>query len=91
MNRIHPCLLSCVLALGFACSSKKQPDPPAPPITYQEAPKPKLTVSDERPPTPSELPIAEDFDEESEAQITPDNFRAELDQLEAEINADTPR
>lgn len=81
--------LTCLLA--FACSSAKEPEPPPPPITYQEAPKPALPTSTERPPTAAELPIAEDFDDESEAQINADNFRSELDRLETEINADTPR
>lgn len=83
-----PCALTCSLCL--ACSSAKEPDPP-PPITYQEAPKPALPTSSERPPTAAELPIAEDFDDESAEQINADNFRTELDRLEAEINADSPQ
>lgn len=90
-TRFHSlaCALTC--ALGLACSSEKEPEPPAPPITYQEAPKPALPTNSERPPTASELPIAEDFDDESAEQINADNFPAELDRLEAEINADSPR
>jgi len=90
-TRFHSlgCALACLLC--FACSSAKESEPPAPPITYQEAPKPALPTSSERPPTASELPIAEDFDDESEAQINADNFRTELDRLEGEINADSPQ
>jgi hypothetical protein len=44
--------------------------------------------TDDRPPTAAEVPVPEDFDDDSEAQINADNFRLELDRLEAEIAAD---
>jgi hypothetical protein len=40
-------------------------------------------------PTPDELPIEQDFEDEATAQITPDNFRSELARLEAEIANDS--
>jgi len=83
-------LLCCgVLACGvLACAGSKDSDPPPPPITYQQSPQPDAVKAAVREPTAAELPITEDFDEASEQEINADNFRAELDRVEVEINAD---
>lgn len=86
MNRIAV-LLTTLSCFSVACSSGKDAEPKAPPITYQASPTPAPKAAD-RAPTASDVPVAEDFDEESEAAITPDNVRRELDRLEAEINTD---
>jgi len=38
--------------------------------------------------TEKDLPVAADFDDEAEKQITPANYKAELDTLEKEISAE---
>lgn len=72
--------------LGAGCGPD-QLAPPMPPITYQAVTKP---LAAELPPvaTEQDVPVPEDFDEASEQEITGQNFRAELDRIEAEINAD---
>lgn len=86
MNRTP--IVACVM-FALACSSSKDAEPPAPPITYQEAPSVEPVKAQELAPTAADVPVAEDFDEESETQINTDNFRGELERLEAEINADS--
>lgn len=81
--------LMAVVALS-ACSGSKEAEPAAPPITYQEMPAPPSQAAKHEP-TAVEVPVAEDFDEASEAEINADNFKQELDRLEAEINADNGR
>ena len=73
----------------LACSGPKDAEPAALPITYQESPKPGAAKLAGHAPTAAELPVTEDFDEASEREITAENFRAELDRLEAEITGDT--
>jgi hypothetical protein len=73
----------------LACSGSEDAEPTAPPITYQESPKPGAAKLTGHAPTATELPVTEDFDEASEREITAENFRAELDRLEAEITGDT--
>lgn len=80
----------CIVALSLisACADK----PPAPEPVAPPAPPPVVAPPvevTEVAPTPDELPIEQDFEDEAAAQITPDNFRAELDRLEAEIANDS--
>lgn len=78
--------LSVIVLL--ACSDSSDAEPPPPPITYQESPQPGAVKAARLAQTVADVPIAEDFDADSEREINADNFRAELDRLEAEINAD---
>jgi len=39
-------------------------------------------------PSEEEVPVAEDFEEEAEGEISGENYRAELDRLAAEIEGD---
>lgn len=81
-----------VLLLTAACTQEAPPaDPvpePAPAVAAAAEPAP-VVPAPEPEPTPEELPIEQDFEEEVAAQITPQNFRAELTKLEAEIANDT--
>ena len=79
-------LLVVSVGMLVACSKDKEAAPPAPAITYQEAPKVGERAQAEA--AAAEVAVPEDFDDESEAQISVENFRAELDRLEAEIAAD---
>ncbi len=78
-------IIVLAVRLLAACSSKDK-EPPPPPITYQPVPTPE--AAPDRPVTAAEVPVVEDFDEDSEVQINADNFRTELDRIEAEISAD---
>jgi hypothetical protein len=78
---LAPLLLSC----------GNEPRPPAEPAP-EEAPTPPppapAPVVERQDPTPEELPIAEDFEEESTQQISDDNFKAQLDTIEKEMDAE---
>lgn len=87
MTRVHAWIVAALCVVGCGPCSETDKEPPAPPITYQTTPSTEAPVPD-RPPTPAEVPVVEDFDDESETQINADNFREELDRLEAEISAD---
>jgi hypothetical protein len=81
--------------LAAACSgeprppSEPAPEPAAPPAAPAPA-APAPAVAQEQPadlePTPEELPVREDFEEEAALQVTLANYRAELDKLEREID-----
>jgi hypothetical protein len=74
--------------LLIACSNEPRPTAePAPPEAPAPTPAPAPTV-EQRDPTPEELPIAEDFEEQSLQQITESNFKAELDTIEKELDAE---
>jgi hypothetical protein len=80
----------CLIGL-LACSSDPrpaaEPAPPAPPAAA--APKaPAQPAGPVREPTPEELPVVEDFVPQAEAQIKADTFRAALDAIEKEMNAE---
>jgi hypothetical protein len=76
--------------LLLACSDEPRPKAePAPPEAHAPTPAPAPAPSvEQRDPTPEELPIAEDFEEQSLQQITEDNFKAELDTIEKELDAE---
>jgi hypothetical protein len=78
--------LLAVLACGQEPRPPLEPAPPTPPPAA--APPPAL--AEEPPdPTPEELPIADDFAAQAEQAIDDKSYRAELDALEREINAES--
>jgi hypothetical protein len=78
-----------VVLVWAGCADADDAEPPPPPITYQESPQPGAVKAARLAQTEGELPIVADFDDESEREINADNFRRELDRLEAEITADS--
>ncbi len=73
--------------LVMACNEEKAATPKA------SAPAPATAAAtgdedgdlEEVEATPDDIQTAEDFEDEAEASITPDNLESELDKLEAEI------
>ena len=65
-------LLGCLLLALAACEDKA---PPAEPAAADSA----------EPTAPVDVPTVADFEEEAEKAITAENYKAELDKLEAEI------
>ena len=55
-----------------AAQATGEETPPAPPVEEPE-------------PSPDEVPVPEDFDDEAEASINKDNYKKEIDLLAAEI------
>jgi hypothetical protein len=81
-------LLACALT---ACGNDHRPpaeQAPVAPAPAQPAPAPAEPALE---PTPEQLPLEQDFTAQVEQQITADNFRAELDTLEKEIQADASK
>jgi hypothetical protein len=79
-----------LLLMTVACSNDPRPPAePAPEETPTPTPAPApAPVIERQDPTPEELPIAEDFEEESAQQIGDENFKAQLDAIEKEMNAE---
>ena len=76
---IEAILLAAVLAGAGACT--KAEDESAQPATTEEG----AADGDQAPLADEELPVQTDFEEEAAAQITTDNYQAELEALEKEI------
>lgn len=81
MNRI---ILTLCLGLGLAACSKDAEEPPVKAATQATA---EATTKNTPPPAEdaTEFPVAADFEEEVRAEITADNYAAELEKLEAEL------
>jgi hypothetical protein len=82
MNRVLTLVFCLLIACAWGCKKddKKKGEaehPPKQPPVEQPAP-----IADE------DLAVPADFDEEAETQITAENYKAELDALEKEINAE---
>lgn len=101
MSTMRWMTLACAVSLWLAsslaaCSGEPRPsaepapEPAAPAPAPEPAPAPPVVAQQPVPaePTPEELPVREDFEAEAEQQITLANYRAELDKLEKEIEAD---
>ncbi len=77
----------CCLALVSVVACKSHSGEPAP----KPAPAaPSAVASVRTPPKPvslASIPTPEDFEEEAEQQITPQNLEGELDKLEQELKA----
>lgn len=75
----------CMLAvIGLAVSGCKKDETSAP--EPAQATAHSKTVSPDQP-SPTQLPVPEDFEAEAERQITQDNYEAALDTLAKEIEA----
>jgi hypothetical protein len=88
-----------ILALGFslsaaACQKKADEQPPPPAAVPAPPPPPAATPAPAPVPTPapaqaaapgSDIPTPEDFEQQAENEINPQNLEAELDRLEKEI------
>lgn len=76
-----------------ACAQEAAPVDPVPPPALEPvaevAPPAPVPPVVEPAPTPDEMPIEQDFEEEVTAAITPQNVRGELKRLEAEITSDS--
>ena len=96
MNRFYTItLISAVCGLSLACSKKEEPKTETAPVSQPAevpAPAPEIELPDMSPDEPqttaSEIPVAEDYEEEAERTVHADNLEAELDRLEAEIMGD---
>ena len=87
---------SCGLAFAcalftVACSGEERPPaepapvaPDAPAPAAEPAPAPEPAAA-ELEPTPEEVPVREDFEDEVATEVTLANYRAELDRLEKAI------
>jgi hypothetical protein len=82
MNTMRMIFLAAVLAVAGSCT-KDTTDQPAPtdPQT-QPAPPAPAEIPDQ------ELPVATDFEDEAEKQISAENYKGELDTLDQEIAAE---
>jgi hypothetical protein len=81
-------LLSTLFAHGAGCGSEPRPktEPSTEPVPAAPSPRAATPPSAEPPePSADELPVPQDFESEVAAQITAQNFRAELDRLEREL------
>jgi hypothetical protein len=81
-------VLLASLCFAFACSDEPKPAIEAEP-PHTPAPKPPKPVADTIDPTPEQVPIPEDFEEEAAQEVSDKNLSAQLDALEQEITADS--
>ncbi len=90
MNRLMMTCLSLGVALTVAACNEapKEQAPPAKPAATQpatEAPPPAPDVPAPAAEVDGELAVPADFEEAVAAEITAENYAAELDKLEAEL------
>ncbi|HWN70142.1 MAG TPA: hypothetical protein VNM90_21030 [Haliangium sp.] len=83
MNTMRMMFLAAALAMAGSCAKETtdQPTPTDQPTTPTSPPAP-AEIPDQ------ELPVATDFEDEAEKQISAENYKAELDTLEQEIAAE---
>jgi hypothetical protein len=79
MNTMRMIFLAAVLAVAGSCT-KETTDQPTP-TDPQTQPAP-AEIPDQ------ELPVATDFEDEAEKQISAENYKGELDTLDQEIAAE---
>jgi len=84
-------VLAVLVAVAFslsACGKDASPEA-TPPAAPGAPPKPPAGATPDPPaePTAEEIPVAEDFEQEAEAEVTADNYMAELDRIEQELDA----
>jgi hypothetical protein len=84
MKGLRPILFA--LTLVGACS-----DDPRPPVEAEPGPaeQPVAPAAADVEPSAEEVPIVEDFEDEAEQQVKPDDLNAQLDALEQEIELDS--
>jgi hypothetical protein len=80
--------LACV-ALTYASGACS--DDPPPPVEAEPGPpeQPAAPAPADIEPSEEEVPIVEDFEDEAEKEVKPDNLNAQLDALEQEIELDS--
>jgi hypothetical protein len=86
-TRIWSCLSALSLVLLLGCSKKEEP-PPAP--AQDSAAQAPIIPADHKPSAAvpldlDQVPVAEQFEKEVEAEVTPANFEQQLDALEKEL------
>ena len=83
MKRSFP--LWVLVALLNACGDDPPPPvEPEPPRAAAPKPPPPLVE-----PTPEEVPIPEDFEEQATREVSPKDLNAQLDAIEQEITSDS--
>ncbi len=80
-------LVAFVLSMLTAAGCKKEETSTS---ESAHAAEPSKQASPDQP-SPTELPVAEDFEAEAEREITDDNYEAALDALAKEIEGYSPR
>jgi len=80
--------------LALACALTACADDPPPPVEPEpvapaNAPSATRPSAQKIEPTPEQVPIPEDFEEQAEKEISTDNLNAQLDALEQEIQQDS--
>lgn len=81
------CALCACWLIG--CSNdERPPSEPAPVAPPPAAKAPAAAPVEAQDPTADELPLPEDFEPEAEQQINDGNFKAELDAIEKEMDAE---
>jgi hypothetical protein len=92
MRLVALCFL-CAAAIGCkkeepAATEQRVEAAPAEPTMTEPAEAPPSEAAAENEPSAEEVPVAEDFTEEAETRIAAENYQAELDRIEREIEAD---
>jgi DNA primase len=86
--------LATVLWLPAGCSKSNEEQSQQPPASEKAPGANTAAPTPSQPATPAaeiadeDLPIETDFEERAEAEITQDNYKAELEALEAELAAE---
>ena len=83
MNTIRMMFLAAVLALAGSCTKETTDQPATTDPQTQPAPPPAPAQIPDQ-----ELPVATDFEDEAEKQISAENYKSELDTLDQEIAAE---
>ena len=84
---IAACAL-CACWLLACGNDERPPAEPAPVAPPPAAKAPEPAAAEPQDPTADELPLQEDFEPEAEQQINDVNFKAELDAIEKEMDAE---
>ena len=83
MNTITKLLLAMALVAAGGCAKETEDQPATTEPATQAEPQPApAALPDE------ELPVATDFEDDAEKQISAENYKGELDTLEQEIAAE---
>ena len=83
-------LTMLALACAFTACADDPPPPVEPePIAPANAPSVTRPSAQKSEPTPEQVPIPEDFEEQAEKEVSTDNLNAQLDALEQEIQQDS--
>ena len=79
---------ACACWLIGCGNDERPPAEPAPLAAPVAAKAPAPAPAEPQDPTADELPLQEDFEPEAEQQINDGNFKAELDAIEKEMDAE---